>query len=364
MKEALLFRENEDPILVTAEQVKNGLYSRYEEFVDPDYEFKVQFVKGSKNNGGPYFRLYYSYEEYKKLYPERATRYEIVANMRRFEESEWHRSWKDKVADFCSIERCIKNELTNKRKFADAFYEKTKTCIEFQYSYISFNFEERNEFYSDLGINTIWLYALPNANARENDDGNIEILEDNARGFFRISENPENLKNHCVYIQVKSGMIYRVTELFRRDSSIDQKSTIRYFIPTEVYTENEFIDKIKANTIGNSFVDNSSIAVKEKTINENSSNESKIIPKYLDEIWDKRFSWMRVRNVEEDYEIYINRDASGEMFRDYKTDCIKYTYANSKYGYQPPKIKKEYHLSHEKENKAIWVLVKAIYKYL
>ena len=185
MKEALLFRENEDPILVTAEEVKNGLYSRYEEFVDPDYEFKVQFVKGSKNNGGPYFRLYYSYEEYKKLYPERATRYEIVANMRRFEESEWHRGWKDKVADFCSIERCIKNDLTNKRKFADAFYEKTNTCIEFQYSYISFNFEERNEFYSNLGINTIWLYALPNANARENDDGNIEILEDNARGFFR-----------------------------------------------------------------------------------------------------------------------------------------------------------------------------------
>lgn len=362
MKEALLFRENEDPILVTAEEVKNGLYSIYEEFVDPDYEFKVQFVKGSKNNGGPYFRLYYSYEEYKKLYPQRATRYEIVANMRRFEESEWHCSWKNKVADFCSIEKCIKNELTNKRKFADAFYEKTKTCIEFQYSYISFNFEERNEFYSNLEINTIWLYALPNANARENGDGNIEILEDNARGFFRISENPENLKNHSVYIQVKSGMIYRVTELFRRDSSIDQKSTIRYFIPTEVYTEDEFIDNIKSGAIGMSCIDNLLPQVADELLDENSSNESKIIPKCLDEIWDKRFSWMRVRNIEEDYEIYINRDANGEMFRDYMTDCIKYTYVHSKYGYQDPKTKKEYPLSHEKEKRAIWVLVKVGYK--
>lgn len=364
MRQALLFRENHEPVLVSAEEVKNGIYSRYDEFVDPEYEFKVQFVKGARNNGGPYFRLYYSYEEYKKLYPERASRYEIVANMRRFEESAWHKKWKENVSDFCTIEKCIKNPSTNKWKFADAFYDKAQTCIEFQHSYIALDFEERNEFYKDLSIKTIWLYDLPRANACQDDEGNIEILEDNARGFFRISENPENLKNHCVYIQVKSGMIYRVTELFRRDSSIDQKSTIRYFIPTEVYTENEFIDKIKANTIGNSFVDNSSIAVKEKTINENSSNESKIIPKYLDEIWDKRFSWMRVRNVEEDYEIYINRDASGEMFRDYKTDCIKYTYANSKYGYQPPKIKKEYHLSHEKENKAIWVLVKAVYKYV
>ena len=66
MKYARLFRENEEPILVSSEQVKEGLYSRDEEFVDPEYEYRVRFVKGAKNNGGPYFRLYHSYEEYKK----------------------------------------------------------------------------------------------------------------------------------------------------------------------------------------------------------------------------------------------------------------------------------------------------------
>ena len=59
MKKALLFRENEEPALVSAEEVKDGLYSRYEEFVDPEYEFKVQFVKGARNNGALYFRFYY-----------------------------------------------------------------------------------------------------------------------------------------------------------------------------------------------------------------------------------------------------------------------------------------------------------------
>ena len=184
MKTALLFRENEEKIEVSAEEVRDGTYSRYEEFVDPEYEYKVQYVKGARNNGGPYFRLYYSYEEYKKLYPERASRYEIVANMRKFQESVWHRQWKEKMSPFCIIEKCIKNPTTGKRRYADAFYQKTNTCIEFQHSYIALDFEERNEFYSNLSINTIWLYDLPRANAIEDDEGNIEILEDNARGFF------------------------------------------------------------------------------------------------------------------------------------------------------------------------------------
>ena len=77
MRQALLLRDNEK-ILVTAEEVLSGKYSRYENFTDPEYEFKVEFVKGAKHGGGPYFRLYYSYEDYKRMYPDRADRYQIV----------------------------------------------------------------------------------------------------------------------------------------------------------------------------------------------------------------------------------------------------------------------------------------------
>ena len=68
MKHACIFKENYPLVLVSAEDIKNGLYSREEEFVDPEYEFKVQYVKGAKNNGGPYFRLYYSFILYNYEY--------------------------------------------------------------------------------------------------------------------------------------------------------------------------------------------------------------------------------------------------------------------------------------------------------
>ena len=332
MKNARLFRNNKALELVSAEDVKNGKYSRNEEFIDPEYEYKVQYVKGARNNGEPYFRLYHAYEEYKKLYPDRASRYEIVANMRRYQESAWHKKWKKNVASFCDIEKTIKNNETNKWKFADAFYEDTQTCIEFQHSYIDWDFEERNKFYSNLSIKTIWLYDLPNANARESESGFIEILEDNARGFFKISENPDNLKDHYVYIQVKSGKIYRVCELHRHDTSSDKKYTIRYFAPTEVYTEDEFITAIKNNTIGNTTYIT--------------------IPKSLHELWKSTYSSMTVRNVEKNKVIRINRDGEGNMFRRFGNRCIQYKYDDN---YRT--LKKDYSISRKDEYRPIWVLV-------
>ena len=340
MKDAVLFVGNGEHRRVSAEEIKDGIYSRYEEFVDPKYEeFKVQYVKGAKNSGGPYFRLYFSYEEYKKKFPDRADRYEIVANMRRYRESKWHRKWKENLSDFCSIEKYIKNPTTDKWKYADAFYDVTQTCIEFQHSYINWDFEERNEFYTSLSINTVWLYDLPNANTRQNEDGNIEILEDNARGFFRISENPENLEKYRVYIQVKSGEIYRVNELLRHSSSTDRKSTIRYFHPTEIYTEEEFINAIKNNSIGQY---------------ESQSSET---PKTIQELWNKNYTSMIVENIENGDVIQINRNQYDETFRDYSTGCIKYIYVDDKFGYnQSFEEKKQYRLSHEKEKRAIWIL--------
>ena len=335
MKEALLFMENGENILVTADEIKAGKYSRKNNFVDREYEFKLSYVSGARNGGGPYFRLYYSYEDYKRLFPDRADRYAIVANMRKFEESLWHKEWKEYFSEFCEIEKCFKNEETKKRKFADAYYEKTKTCIEFQHSYIAWDFEERNEFYNKLSINTVWLYDLPYSSARESDDGCIEILEDNARGFFRISENPENLKKNKVYIQVKSGRIYRVHELLRRESSSDLKSTIRYFVPTEIYSEQEFKEAIKLNKLG--------ITIGKE-------------PKTLHEIWRSDFKWMEVENIEEPGKsMYINCNGSGGMYRDFeKHDSIMRTYSDS-----PQNNRIGYPIKHEKENQSIWIFVRA-----
>lgn len=149
-----------------------------------------------------------------------------------------------------------------------------------------------------------------------------------------------------MYIQVKSGMIYRVKELLRRDTSNEQKSTIRYFIPTETYTEKEFIEAIKTNTIAKCHSNN------------DHDNDYDGIAKPLFELWDQKYAWMIVRNVENDDLIYVNCNHDGGMFRDYSTGCVRYVYVD-KYRHQSYTRKKEYMLSHQNEKRPIWILVKA-----
>ncbi len=337
MDKAIIFKDG-SKILVSATDIKDGLYDGYDnQFVDPEYEFRVQYVKGAKNHGNPYFRLYYSYEDYKKKHPDRADRYAIVADMRRYDESRWHKKWKENVCGFCEIEKCIKDPVATKWKFADAFNPRTNTCIEFQHSYIAFDFEERNDFYSKLGINIVWLYDLPKATVREIDEGMIEILEDNARGFFRISENPDNLKNYPVYIQVKSGMIYRVTELTRREICSELKSSIRVFKPSQILSEEQFIDLIRTNV-----------------------PQAEVFSS-LYEIWEPYYNWVVVEDTTNQNTFLINRDKKGNMFRSFDSGFIQYKYVtcytdgkNTRFTINSSK---EYSLSHRKAESKIWKLV-------
>ena len=344
MKTALLFKDGEK-ILVTADEIKEGKYSRFEEFVDPEYEFKVQYVRGAKNNGGPYFRLYYSYEDYKKMFPDRADRYQIVANMRRFQECKWHREWKEKVSDFCETEKYHKNPKSGKYKFADAYHAASNTCIEFQHSYIAFDFEERNTFYRELGKNIIWLYDLSSSNIRKTDDGKIEILEDNSRGFFRISEDPDNLRKNFVYIQVKSGLIYRVKELKRKQINSEYLSTIRYFTPSEVYTEEEFINAIKSGKL--------TVSGKWYEEKKQQTSDSETELKSINELWKPNYISLIIQDITDPEKriIMVNTNGNGGLYRN-RYGCIKYKYisAYAKNIYDRP----EYPLSHMEENERKW----------
>lgn len=331
MKNACLFRNSESKILVSAEEVKSGKYDRKDEFVDPEYEFKVQYVNGAKSSGAPYFRLYYSYEEYKKLYPDRADRYEIVANMRKYQESKWHRKWKEKFSSFCEIEKCIKNESLKKWKFADVFCAKNNICVEFQHSYISFDFEDRNEFYRQKSLKTIWLYDLTYANICKREDGLVEILENNANGFFRISEKPNNLFNNYVYIQVKTGEIFRVKELLRRKISKESLSTIRCFKAVEQYTEEEFVEIIKTNRI--------------------ETEKKERLPQLIEELWQPVFSWMIIKNTLTEQKFFLNCNRSGNIFRKYGKIVYKLVEDGANIRRQ-----KEYLLEASLEKQNIWIL--------
>ncbi len=244
MKRARLFKNGKE-IIVSADDVKAGIYERSYEFVDLEENFKVTYVKAAKCGGGPYFRLYYNREDYQKMSDEQKSKYDILSDLRHWQNGPWHNEWQERLSSFTVIEKYIKNPETGKYKFADSFYEKGNLIIELQHSFIDRDFEERNEFYNKLGYKTIWLYDLPNSTVKY-DGKYIEILEDNARGFFKIAEKPDNLKDNLVFIQIKNDKIYRVRELQRKEINNDKlKSSIRYFELDGVYSAEEFINKIK-----------------------------------------------------------------------------------------------------------------------
>lgn len=368
MDKALLFY-NGEPILVSAEDILDGNYSRDSEFVDAEYpDYKVSFIRAGKPAHGmevgiPYFRLYYSYEEYKKLYPDRADKYEIVADMRRFQESQWHREWKEKLSSFCETEKYFK--LENRWKYADAFYTDMDICIELQHSYASFEFKDRNEFYTALKKKMIWLFHLPKAQVRETEDGTLEILEDNARGFFRAAyETQDKFNNVCVFIQTKSKKIYRVTELYRRKGNIKEHiATVRFFEPNGVWTEEEWIKDLREGKL----IDDSdykqyenhdqiSLEVDKKGENEQESSQisNQSEGKSISELWKEEYKFLGLINLQDDSVIYIYRDKNkpGAIMREYKWGCILYKYASNPQG-------KFYTMSRNNEWSKIWRFWKA-----
>lgn len=339
MREARLFGGNKGPILVNAEEVKEGKYDRYENFIDIEEEFRVNYVSDSKGHGGPYFRLYLTREEYKKLSNDQKDRYDILRDQRRYKESPWHREWKEKLSPFCRIEKSIRNEETGKYKIADAIFEEKKTIVELQHSYIANDFEERNAHYSSLGYNVIWLYDLPRARLKKVGDNEFEILEDNAKGFFRIAEKPNNLLDYTVFIQTHDKNIFLIKRLERKAIDSELKSTIRSFKPILTLTESEFLRGVE---------------------------EGSFICFSIYELWDPAYYSMIVKDMKKNETIIIRNDKDNpeKMSRNYEFDNIGYNYMNyssSKKKYYQTSMK-YYDLNENRANDKRWVLIEARYK--
>lgn len=345
MDRALLFREGK-PVLVTAQEVLDGKYSKDAEYVDAEYpEYKVSFVRAGKPPKGemfgtPYFRLYYSYEDYKELFPDRADKYEIVCDMRRYQETKWHREWKEKLSPFCETEKYFKH---NERwKFADAYCPDTDTCIELQHSYTSSEFDDRNKFYKALGKKMVWLFHLPKASVKEAYDGMYEILEDNAKGFFRAAyESDDVFTDALVFIQTKSKDIYKVHELLRRKSRMPgYTATVRCFKPEGKWNEDRWIKDLKSGRLQTP----ESHAVKGgSTLKDLWKDEYKTMIVYSEDDVSKKSNLVEVRFL-------FRNNQRGGIQRDFNSGCIRYQYHNNS---------KFYHISRKDEDRPIWHLVNA-----
>ena len=352
MEKAKIFGSSDT--IVSAQDVQMDVVSRFDnEFVDPEEDFRVTFVQESrKRNRKAHFRLYYTREYYNSMNPDRKTKYDILSSQRHFEESEWHRSWEDKFKEYAEIEAYMKNTDTGRYKRADAYIPEILTCIEFQHSYIANDFEERNRFYDKLGVKTIWLYDLSESDVIE-EDNECRILENNAKGFFRIAEDPDNLKNRIVLIQTKNGTIFRIDELKRKETEGELESTVRMFVPVAKYNEEEFITSVLNNEI---------------TLPEQKGLGDDFNYKYhsIYDLWNKQYYWIVVKDMKTGKYIIIFKDlfAKGEMRKDqYHKSVIQYQYVRWDYKERKYTILGDpnitYRLSSTDAKQERWVLIKS-----
>lgn len=351
MNKARIHNENID-IIVSAEEVLNGQYDRHSDFVDPEYEFRVTFVSVSKNHGSPYFRLYFSLEDYQNMTPERKTRYDILRDQYHFAESKWHREWEDRVSSFCKNEYYIKNPNSSKYKRTDAFCESHKLCIEFQHSYIANDFNERNKFYSQLGYKVIWLYDLTKHEGKVVEDI-VELVEDNACGFFRIAEEDKDLKDYPVFIEVKGGRIFKVEKLLRKEIEGDKQSTIRFFnLSTTFENYENFVEALK--TCDESLFESKPPKQKDKSVIRRQKTFDFDNCKSIAGLWDESYSFMVVLNTHTSI-VYFVFGKEGQLIRDYQTGKIrcKYAYKDSYGQYR----EKGTYYNILDENERIWALL-------
>lgn len=353
MRKARIHNEKID-IIVSAQEVLEEKYDRRCDFVDPEYEFRVTFVSSSKNHGDPYFRLYYSLEDYQNMTPERKTRYDILKNQDHYQESKWHREWEMSVSSFCINEYYVKDPKTTKYKRTDAFYEPYKMCIEFQHSYIADDFKERNEFYSQLGYKVIWLYDLTKHNAKIN--GNfVELVEDNACGFFRIAEEDNDLKESPVFVETKDGRIFEVEKLLRKEINNDKQSTIRFFERSTVFGNRDSFIKALKDCDKSLFVYETQKTVQQDSKPVSSAGECKSII----DLWDESYSFMVVKNKQTS-NIFFVFGKEGRLYRDRYSGKVRCKYAYFDYETRRYQETGSNYYNLPDENEKIWILLRSI----
>ena len=217
-----------------------------EEFIIPDKQYSLKYVSPFTRKGrrdscsdgfdkprvevSAYFKKVLSLDDYRATYGINES-LKNIEHIIHSNESEWHNSWKERVKDFCEIEkRFYPNNIPIKSgyKIADAYYERTNTVIEFQKSFDD-EALTKCRFYSDKGIKLIWLFYLQTLSVFE-DKGLYKIREDNYYHFFRIEKLMSNFyDNNVVFIQDKNNRIYHIKALGRAKTNTELEGTVRYF---------------------------------------------------------------------------------------------------------------------------------------
>jgi len=241
-----------DFCLYTAQEAYNQKL-REQEFVDPEIKWSLKLVDPYNRQGrtdkitpgtdkprvhvNAFFRKKLSLSDHRELY---GINTELTTTEHRYHErdSEWHNLWKERVKNFCEIEKRIYPDGSPQKegyKIADAFYTETNTVIEFQKAFDD-KALEKSTFYKKENKRLMWVFYLPTLEVFK-DDEKYKIREDNFFHFFRIDALlPNFFKENLVFLQDKKDRIYYVEQLERVETQNDLEASVRYFKCNKTFT--------------------------------------------------------------------------------------------------------------------------------
>ena len=155
----------------------------------------------------------------------------------KYDESSWHYDWQN---EFPACNREIKLELGQVKHRADVIVD--QTVIEFQHSLLSeLDFNERNNFYFDLGYKVIWLFDLSDLYESKR----ISFINVNNR-LIHSWENPKKCFNA---FDVEAGTIDLFFQIDNSDKCIVRVTNVsdhgfERFITTLLMSKAEFLNYV------------------------------------------------------------------------------------------------------------------------
>ena len=251
-----------DFCLYTAQEVFEK-HLELEEFVDPDIKWSLKYVAPYDRQGrtdsetsgadkprvqvSAFFRKKLSLKDHHELYGINESLKEVEHRIHEWD-STWHDLWKERVKDFCELEKRFYpdgNPQKGGYKIADAYYEKANTVIEFQKSFDD-NALEKSAFYKKENMRLMWVFYLPTLMVFK-DGEKYKIREDNFYHFFRIEDiQPGFYNDNLIFLQDKNDRIYYIDHLERVESGSLLEATIRYFNCKKVFDNpDEFVKWLK-----------------------------------------------------------------------------------------------------------------------
>lgn len=258
-----------------------------------------------------------------------------------YEMSDWHYGWQTNFPIECAEISLIVGSMRHR---ADIIIN--KTVVEFQHSNMKIEeFRERNEFYTSLGYEVVWVFDL-----QEKWDNEYLIqTEDCKPNEYHFSRRPKLFKDFefrnekCLIFVEFEGLVRRVYSSYRQFAKF-------YTDYTMEFTRAQFVNYINTRTVFEIAME--PIVVEFEPIQPVAHNVNNAFLRTVHELWNTDYKSMVVHNTVTGQDMFIESGYNNGMRR-YPDGGILGCYTTKdKYGFH---YSSNYHV--KDADKRIWTLV-------